>query len=102
MSVLLLVMVFAAAFVVVTTVRRGAAGAGRRVEVPSCGSCGYCVIGLETMTCPECGKDLREVGILTPGTAKPMSRGGRVFVWTLVSAAPLLIFSQVAAQWMAP
>jgi len=31
----------------------------------ACGKCGYSVNQLETMTCPECGADLREVGIKT-------------------------------------
>ncbi|QQE13030.1 hypothetical protein JD969_06105 [Planctomycetota bacterium] len=31
----------------------------------ACGSCGYCVIGLTRMICPECGNDLREVGIVS-------------------------------------
>ncbi|MBT8484290.1 MAG: hypothetical protein HKO59_04405 [Phycisphaerales bacterium] len=39
----------------------------RTVPHPSCGQCKYAVAGLETLTCPECGADLREVGILTPG-----------------------------------
>ena len=29
----------------------------------SCGGCGYAVRGLETINCPECGGDLRQVGI---------------------------------------
>jgi predicted RNA-binding Zn-ribbon protein involved in translation (DUF1610 family) len=36
---------------------------------PVCGKCGYQVRGLTTFTCPECGSDLREVGILS--AAKP-------------------------------
>ena len=28
-----------------------------------CGWCGYSVEGLESMACPDCGKDLRQVGI---------------------------------------
>ena len=28
-----------------------------------CGNCGYNVRGLTTFKCPECGQDLREVGI---------------------------------------
>ena len=31
-----------------------------------CGRCGYSVRDLTTMTCPECGADLREVGIIPP------------------------------------
>ena len=29
----------------------------------TCGKCGYAVRGLTTFNCPECGSDLREVGI---------------------------------------
>src|SRR5882757_2082183 len=40
----------------------------RRGRVPrsvesTCGHCGYAVTGLPTFVCPECGSDLREVGI---------------------------------------
>jgi len=31
---------------------------------PSCGNCGYAARGISTLTCPECGSDLREVGIV--------------------------------------
>jgi hypothetical protein len=32
-------------------------------DAPVCGKCGYCVRGLPTFICPECGSDLRDVGI---------------------------------------
>ena len=102
MSVILLLMIMLVAFAVAMAFRRSAAGGGRRVTVPSCGACGYCVIGLEGMICPECGKDLREVGILTPGTAKPMSRGGRLLVWTLIAPLPALLIAQALANIVTP
>ena len=37
-------------------------GSGGSSEM-SCGGCGYVVRGLSQLTCPECGADLREVGI---------------------------------------
>ena len=37
-----------------------------KVSEPSCRACGYAVRGLPSFTCPECGSDLREVGIDTP------------------------------------
>ena len=40
---------------------------GRPIDNPACGKCGYSVQGLPTFTCPECGSDLRNVGIVTPG-----------------------------------
>jgi hypothetical protein len=48
--------------------RRGPSRRGLRG--PVCGACGYNVLGLATMTCPECGGDLRVVGILTPRTPR--------------------------------
>ncbi len=36
---------------------------GHDSAIPSCGKCGYASRGLTTFTCPECGSDLREVGI---------------------------------------
>jgi len=35
----------------------------------ACGKCGYNVRGIESLACPECGADLREVGIT--GTVRP-------------------------------
>src|SRR4051812_17324269 len=40
---------------------RGGGGGSPR----ACGRCGYDVRGLPTFTCPECGSDLREVGIVS-------------------------------------
>jgi len=45
---------------------------GRRSPSPAgavavCGQCGYNVRGLSTFICPECGGDLREVGIVKGG-----------------------------------
>src|SRR5437868_12809630 len=65
---LLELLILGAVFVVALA---GAAYARRRRrEVstePVCAGCGYAVRGLPTFICPECGSDLREVGILTPG-----------------------------------
>lgn len=47
----------------------------RTVTHPACGHCGYDVRGLPTFICPECGKDLREAGILTPGALRPPMPG---------------------------
>jgi hypothetical protein len=40
---------------------------GPKVTQPCCRACGYAVQGLPSFTCPECGSDLRVVGIDTPG-----------------------------------
>ena len=47
---------------------------GPKVTEPSCRACGYAVRGLPSFTCPECGSDLREVGIDTPGAAAELLR----------------------------
>lgn len=38
-------------------------GGGKASQGMSCGACGYSVKGLTQLNCPECGADLREVGI---------------------------------------
>jgi hypothetical protein len=58
------------------------------VRRPSCGHCGYAVEGLEAMTCPECGRDLRTVGIETP-KGRMLHPGLFVLFWTLLLIAPL-------------
>ena len=50
---------------------------GPKVTVPSCRACGYAVKGLPSFTCPECGSDLREVGIDTPGAGQEVLRRAR-------------------------
>lgn len=40
-------------------------------DLATCGHCGYAATGLTTFTCPECGSDLREVGIVRGRKAPP-------------------------------
>jgi hypothetical protein len=49
---------------------------------PVCGKCGYSVVGLTTMTCPECGGDLRVSGIVTPGTPQHTGALAAYFFFT--------------------
>ncbi len=39
----------------------------------TCGQCGYSVEGLTSFNCPECGADLRTVGIVSPNSRRPGS-----------------------------
>jgi len=39
-------------------------------QEPRCGQCGFSVTGLTTLTCPECGADLRAVGIIPPANSR--------------------------------
>src|SRR5688572_22499966 len=71
----------------------------KAVTQPACGNCGYFVRGIATFTCPECGQDLREAGIVTPTThargwsSDPLLRAG---LWTLLLPIPATILSAVA------
>ena len=75
MNVLLLIIFAAPAALAVALAARGWVWS-RRVPVsppqpqvaaadPRCGQCGYIARGIASLTCPECGSDLREVGIDT-------------------------------------
>jgi hypothetical protein len=68
-SLLVLVGITAAAVWLGISMRNKAARAA--AAGPVCGACAYSVIGLTTMTCPECGADLRAAGILAPRTPRP-------------------------------
>ena len=43
--------------------------------MPGCGRCGYPAHGITSFECPECGADLREVGIQHPGQGKSAVAG---------------------------
>lgn len=55
-----------------------------KISEPSCGQCGYAVRGLPGFTCPECGSDLRDVGIVTPQARPRPSRVLPALGWTLL------------------
>jgi hypothetical protein len=58
---------------------------------PACGRCGYFVTGLSGNVCPECGSDLRAVGVITPGGARQAP--ARLKLATMVLLLPLpLVF----------
>ena len=65
------------------------------VPVPVCGKCSYAVQGLPSFTCPECGSDLREVGIVTPTTRRPLPPLVLAIIWTLILPVPALVVSGV-------
>jgi class 3 adenylate cyclase/predicted RNA-binding Zn-ribbon protein involved in translation (DUF1610 family) len=64
-----------------------------RAADPTCGHCGYIVTGLTTFVCPECGSDLREVGIVRGSSDRPRrpwppvaKLALKLLAWTLVAA----------------
>jgi len=68
----------------------------RKLKQPSCRWCGYPATGLESFTCPECGKDLRQVGIITTKVSKrrkPISLLLTWFLWTALLLAPFAILN---------
>jgi rRNA maturation endonuclease Nob1 len=57
-------MVFTAVIgVVVDTFLRRNYHPWNQFDHPRCGGCGYIVIGLPSHICPECGGNLRDVGV---------------------------------------
>lgn len=95
-SVMAVMITLAAAVALAVTgfllVRRGAAAE------PSCGRCRYPVTGLTTFVCPECGADLRTVGILTDDFRPRLARRWRGVLWMLLLPVPALIISATLSQ----
>ncbi|MEO0586738.1 MAG: hypothetical protein AAF078_03775 [Planctomycetota bacterium] len=73
---------------------RGFTSANRDSAV--CGACGAGVRGITSFTCPECGADLREVGIVTPKAHGRVSLPVFVIGWTLLPLLPTLILLGLA------
>lgn len=97
-------MPFAIALAAMLIARRvgGRAALARQVTEPSCAACGYCVRGLETFICPECGSNLHDVGILMPGEVKPLTQRMRLLVWTCAAPAPALLCGMFFVQTFGP
>lgn len=79
----------------IRSTRRGRA----QLTGPVCGSCGYSVVGLANMTCPECGSDLRRVGILTTSTPSNTARAvvGSIVFTLVVCFVGLCVSAAIAA-----
>lgn len=48
----------------------------------ACGNCGYFVRGLQQLKCPECGADLRDVGITGGGSGGGTKTAGMIMAIT--------------------
>ena len=89
----------AAAFLIVVAIvwwRR--TGRRQAAVMPLCGKCGYCVRGVPTFTCPECGADLREVGIVGPHGRRRWSTWLPVLVWTVLLPFPATLLTPMVAK----
>lgn len=70
----------------------------------ACGGCGYAVRGLQALQCPECGADLRAVGINRPkgGTARnvgiALTLGTALLLLTCLGSMFLLIDAPSSIQ----
>ncbi|HTW93379.1 MAG TPA: hypothetical protein VMD30_01210 [Tepidisphaeraceae bacterium] len=69
---------------------------------PACGHCGYCVRGIASLTCPECGSDLREVGIVTPKQRRNIPVLSRLVIWTLGLSVSAVMISVLLVKTVLP
>jgi len=83
-SLILLVLFLVAVGITFSVIRMAWLGRRDRVSQPCCAACRYKVRGLQSWTCPECGSDLREVGILTRGlrVVRSISTFEMIALWT--------------------
>jgi hypothetical protein len=98
----LLLLAAAAAAGVVWAIRIKRTPAAAAGAEPHCGRCNYIVRGVPSFTCPECGSDLREVGILTSRVIRPVGPGSFIAMWTLLLlllAIPLTFLVRTLPLW---
>ena len=69
----------------------------RAGSTANCGQCGYATRGLDSFDCPECGADLREVGIVPPRTPTPFRTNlSRFLIVDMALLAVLIILFAIA------
>lgn len=71
---------------------RAGHAAGPVAGFGECGRCGYSARGIAALCCPECGADLRRVGIVpaeTVAVAPPVRATAAVAVFILLSSGGL-------------
>jgi hypothetical protein len=78
-------------------------GGAKKIAEPTCGQCGYCVRGIVTLVCPECGSDLREVGIISPYHS-PKGTPSIIWIalWTLAFPVPAFLLSLLLMATVLP
>jgi len=74
----------------------------KRPATSVCGACSYSVDGLTTFTCPECGSDLRKVGIITPNQSRPLPGWLKCIFFTIALPLPALIVSAIIIAFIGP
>jgi hypothetical protein len=94
----------AVALAVVTRVRvlwRGARLINEGVEI-RCRGCGYAVCRGAGRTCPECGGDLREVGVIGPMRDRPIYPHGAILGGGILLAAPAILAGFLLQEVLPP
>ena len=89
--IILYLTIIVSALIIISSVVRG-----RQATDSECGRCGYSVRELTTFTCPECGEDLRQVGIITPNIKRPVHPAFRILVWSLLLPIIAVVLSSMA------
>ncbi|MDP9173740.1 MAG: hypothetical protein M3O30_07725 [Planctomycetota bacterium] len=74
----------------------------RALAEPTCGQCGYCVRGIAGLICPECGADLREVGIVPPGGRAPNPANRLAILWTIALPLPAMLITWILLMTVLP
>ena len=88
--VLLLLILGGVAAVAVVRLRRAGSSSAGEPGLSRCGSCGYPAEGVGSFECPECGSDLRRVGILPPGVRVRSRLPGLVVLLSLWTAGVMV------------
>jgi hypothetical protein len=57
-------------------------------ERPRCRQCGYTIIEGGSVVCSECGSDLRQVGLVTPGNRRPSGWKVPMATWLVLLTLP--------------
>lgn len=83
------------ALIVLSKQRRG----GDRL---GCGRCGYDVKGLESLICPECGADLREIGTRSPGVSAAARPTLAVLAWSAILPLPAIVSTGLMVAYVMP
>src|SRR4051812_9800081 len=72
----------------------------RHAVEPRCRACGYIVCPRAKRICPECGGDLRAVGIIGDGPVRPAYPLGLILGGGVMLAAPAILAGWILNEWL--
>ncbi len=73
-----------------------------QMRLPRCGSCGYDVRHIVALSCPECGLDLRQAGIVAPGQAPKLTPGWAAMMWLTLYPVPAMVIAYIIVNTLVP